>query len=205
MKHNRRTKVIVIVALLVAVLGLSVGFAAYSKSLTIQNAQATVKGNSGNFNVVFSTVSGSTGTGQVTATASSGVGSGSATLAATAITNLVATFNKAGDIVYDFYVYNAGTLTAYLKNVTIDKPACTSSNATQALVTAACADITVKVNVGGQDYTATKAVTDKTGLAKTTGAAVKVTIKNSGTHAVDGDFTAKIANIKLDYSTQPAA
>ncbi len=208
MEHNRSTKVVAIIALLVGVLGLSVGFSAYSKVLNIQNVQATVKGASSNFNVHFSTSSSaSTSTGQITGSGSSGVGSGSATLTATDITGLTATFNSKGDIVYTFGVFNNGGLKAYLKKVTIPSTAtCTTSNATNTLVQDACKDIKVKISVGGTEYSSTTDnIQDKTGLGSGSGAAVVVTITNGGVHPVDGDFTATFGTISLEYSTQPAA
>lgn len=203
MEHNRSTKVVAIIALLVGVLGLSVGFSAYSKVLNIQNVQATVQGNASNFQVVLSTASGSASEGTVTG---SGSGTGSATLTATEITNLTATFGSTqkGDIVYKFYVYNPGNFTAYLKSVTIGTKSCAKDGeATDSLVQAACADITAKVKVGElQEFTATSSsVTDTTGIAPKKSVEVTVTINNSGAHPVDGNFKATFGPTSLNYST----
>ena len=202
MEHNRSTKVVAIIALLVGVLGLSVGFSAYSKTLNINNVQATVQGNASNFQVLFSKSSDSTASGSVTG--SGDVTGGTATIDGTTISNLTANFTKAGSVTYDFFVRNEGLMPAHLKKITYGEKSCTTTNgATQSLVTAACNDITVTVTVGGQAFTGNTTETSKVPvLNKKTGAAVSVKITNSGANAVDGDFKATIANISLEYSSQ---
>ena len=54
MERDRSAKIIAIVALCVAVVGLSIGFAAFSNNLTIKS-NATVTPNQNDFDVNFST------------------------------------------------------------------------------------------------------------------------------------------------------
>lgn len=53
MERNKKTKVIAIVALIIGVIGLSIGFAAFSSILNIQSS-ANVKPDNSTMNVIFS-------------------------------------------------------------------------------------------------------------------------------------------------------
>ena len=68
MDRNREAKIISIVALFIAVVGVSVGFAAFSNTLTI-NSSAEVKPDSSKFAVNFSSTSGVETEGDVAASA----------------------------------------------------------------------------------------------------------------------------------------
>lgn len=52
MERNKKTKVIAIVALIIGVIGLSIGFAAFSSILNIQSS-ANVKPDNSTMNVIF--------------------------------------------------------------------------------------------------------------------------------------------------------
>lgn len=215
MEKDRSSKVIAIVALVVAVLGLSLGFAAFSQQLTI-NPEATVKGDKSQFSVKFSTQEESAQDGQVEPTLDPGTGEISdfkaeeATIAATTISNLKATFvNGKGTqkVTYSFNVYNDGALTAYLKKVNFDagKPECSSAaenGATSELVTAACNDVKVKVNVHDTDYEVTTPNITTKSIASKNGVPITVELSYDGdAHPVDGDFTVDFGSITLDYSS----
>ena len=92
MEKNKGSKIIAIVALVVAVFGLTLGFAAFSNTLTISSS-AYVSPSSDNFKINFSTSSTSaTATGNVT---------GSPTGAATAATATTATGITGADIDFE--------------------------------------------------------------------------------------------------------
>ena len=207
MKHNRRTKVIVIVALLVAVLGLSVGLSVYSKTLNIQKVQATVQGNSSNFDVVFSTSSTSASSGAVeTGSVAGSTSGGTATINGTTISNLTATFNGGGFATYKFYVYNKGSIPAYLTGITYGTKTCTGAQGTNGeLVQAACQGIKAVITVGDKTYGdsngGNKTITDAPKLESGKSSPVSITIEVAST-VVDGDFTATIPSITLTYSSQ---
>ena len=121
MERDRSAKIIAIVALCVAIVGLSVGFAAFSNELTI-NSNAKVSPNASDFDVNFSTSNTSEQDGTV-----SGVGTNSATAEnasidnsnSPTITGLKANFTEPGQkVTYSFYAHNAGKYVAYLNNVT---------------------------------------------------------------------------------------
>lgn len=215
MEKDRSSKVIAIAALLVAVIGLSVGFASFSSTLTISSS-AHVTPNSDTFKVVFSsngtTLTSETVNGDVT-------GSGASATAATinnsaanpTITGLAATFTEPGQkVVYTFYAHNSGEYDAFLKSVTYanvtdesTSRVCTAGvGTTEALVTSACDDISVKVNVGTTNTTASTA--DITGHSLLKGAFEEITVTieyaADGDRA-DGDFSVAFGDISLVYSS----
>ncbi len=215
MEKNRNAQVIAIVALVVAVLGLSVGFASFSNVLNIQ-ASANVKPDSSTLNVDFSSSIDSVTVAEITPTATpNSIVTTNATIDNSAdptISNLSATFTEPGQsVVYKFYAYNAGELNAYLKSIVYANAAgsnatkvCTAKEGTtDALVQKACENILVKVKVGNELETATgKASITGHSLAKKTGEMITVTLEYAaGAERTDGDFSVVFGNITLNYSS----
>ena len=215
MERNRNAQVIAIVALVVAVLGLSVGFASFSNVLNIQSS-ANVKPDSSTLNVDFSSSIDSVTVAEITPTATpNSIATTNATIDNSAdptISNLSATFTEPGQsAVYKFYAYNAGELNAYLKSIVYANVAgsnatkvCTAKEGTtDALVQKACENILVKVKVGNELETATgKASITGHSLAKKTGEMVTVTLEYAaGAERTDGDFSVAFGNITLNYSS----
>ena len=122
MEKERSSKVIAIVALLVGVVGLSLGFAAFSNSLTISSS-AKVEPTGETFDVDFSSSSSETLTDAV-----QGVSTPSTVVATDAtinntgnptISGLGATFTEPGQsVTYTFYARNTGEYKAYLNSIT---------------------------------------------------------------------------------------
>lgn len=215
MEKNRNAQVIAIVALVVAVLGLSIGFASFSNVLNIQ-ASANVKPDSSTLNVDFSSSIDSVTVEEITPTATpNSIVTTNATIDNSAdptISNLSATFTEPGQsVVYKFYAYNAGELNAYLKSIVYANVAggnatkvCTAKEGTtDALVQKACENILVKVKVGNELETATgKASITGHSLAKKTGEMITVTLEYAaGAERTDGDFSVAFGNITLNYSS----
>lgn len=215
MEKNRNAQVIAIVALVVAVLGLSVGFASFSNVLNIQ-ASANVKPDSSTLNVDFSSSIDSVTVAEITPTATpNSIVTTNATIDNSAdptISNLNATFTEPGQsVVYKFYAYNAGELNAYLKSIVYANVAggnatkvCTAKEGTtDALVQKACENILVKVKVGNELETATgKASITGHSLAKKAGEMITVTLEYAaGAERTDGDFSVAFGNITLNYSS----
>ena len=71
MEKDRSSRIIAIIALVIAVLGVSLGFATYAQNMTITQ-NATVKGVEGNFVVGFSTNDSDILPGSVTASGTGG-------------------------------------------------------------------------------------------------------------------------------------
>lgn len=215
MEKERSTKIIAIVALVVSVVGLSVGFAAFSKDLNITFSESSVTpGGSLDLKFVVSEDD-KTGTNKtVTAKLNGATAANDATIAgdASSISGLTATFTDKGQSVdYDFYIYNASEYDAYLRKVTFENytgqnknKVCTAIGATNVeLVANACDDITLSISVGGENVTSTLEdgfSTPEIEHGKTI--PVKITISYAGDSLLpNGDFKINFGAIKLSYSS----
>ena len=222
---DRSSQVIAIIALVVGVVALSIGFAAFSTTLTIESAADVTMTEA--LDVVFSTSGSTVSTGSVNGVASgvAGATADAATLSGTTIEGIKAHFTKPGQIVtYTFNAYNNSPFTAYLKTITFGEttsgtvtaakvctPNSANDNAATQGVDAACADIQISVTVG--DHTATGSETSTNigthALAAVSEAShsetVVVTIEYlNGTghgHTADGDFSVAFGDITLGYSS----
>ena len=111
MEKTRKVKIISLCALLVAVLGLTVAFAALSQTLTINGSAAV---NTASWDIHFEnlTLSEKTGTAEV---------SGTPQLTGTVISGIDVSLNKPGDkIVYEFDLVNNGSIEAKLTNINVN-------------------------------------------------------------------------------------
>lgn len=223
---DKKGRTIAIIAVVVAVLGLSLGFAAFSNTLTIKSS-AEVNPDESIFNVDFSKKSDSVDDSNITPvlnptgvsgfTATDGVidnsDSGNAV-----IKNLHAVFTKPGQkATYSFYTKNAGDLKAYLKSVTFSTVSGESTikkcvaksggGATQSLVDRACNGISLTVTVGSEDFTSTKLRNEFTSatahdLVKDGSEEVKVVIEyKSGSDQADGGFDVSFGDVILLYTS----
>ena len=227
MEKDRRARFIAIAALLVGVIGLSLGFAAFSNTLTIRSS-AEVNVDDSKFNVDFSSSSAAVETNPITPTLNKTVTGFTATNATIdnssdpVIQNLHATFTEPGQkATYSFYTKNAGELKAYLKNVNFANVSgqsatkvCTATPvtspdtpATASLVQAACEDISIKVTLGSEQFTATTAraafaTATAHDLVVDASEAVTVEIEYAANGAqADGDFDVAFGDITLLYSS----
>lgn len=129
MERQKSGKVIAIVALLFAVAGLSLGFAAYSTTLNITSS-ADVKLDSDAWEVGFSTANTAITPGSVTGTLTgsvSGDNAGTLNLTQFVISQTTpATLHttNGSKVEYNFYIVNAGDLDAYLNSVTMGNLSC---------------------------------------------------------------------------------
>ena len=219
---DRTYQVVAIVGLIVGVMALTIGFAAFTTTLTIQSAAEVAPG-AQTLDVVFSTSSNSVAAGSVSgvATGESGASGDSATLSGTSITGIKANFTKPGQTVtYTFNVYNNSAYTAYLnevifKNVTGSSPAafkvCSaksgSANPATNNIDTACNGITLTLTVDDLSTTTSKtpseilALGNKT-IAASVGKTVTVVIEYATGSAVpDGDISVAFGDIELKYSS----
>lgn len=219
---DRSSQVIAIIALVVGVVALSIGFAAFSTTLTIKSS-AEVSPNE-TLDVVFSTSNNSVATGTVNgvdAGTVSGATADAATLSGTTIQGIKAHFTKPGQkVTYSFNTYNNSSFTANLNTITFadvtgSSPAATkvctantaNSNAATQGIQEACADIQVSVTVGSHTATGSETSTQigTHTLSAETGEAVVVTIEYLGGtghgHTADGDFSVAFGDITLGYSS----
>lgn len=215
MKRNN-TKIIAIVALFVAIIGLSVGFAAFSGSLSLDGT-INISPDSKDFKVEFQngyTVS-PTGKATVSLSASGGV---------TVISGIMAQLTRPGDVVtIDIPMKNTGNYVAYLHKIefqgptgSADKCIATGSGTTKvtdSLLTAACDDITMKVSLPSayemeklDNLTEDKDVTSfMHKLNKGSSENVRITITYGGTTAtgnyVDGGVLVSLGSVKLTWKS----
>lgn len=215
MEKNRMSQIIAIVALVVSVVGLSIGFAAFSNTLKIQSS-ATVKPDSSTLNVDFSSSITEVLTNAITPVVTPvSVVATNATIDNTldpTISNLNATFTEPGQkAVYEFYSFNAGELKAYLKSIVYENvlgntsnKVCTALEGTDdTLVQKACNGISVKVKVGSEVETSSGiASISNHSLLKGVGEKVTVTLEyEENAERTDGDFTVSFGDITLNYSS----
>lgn len=186
MEKDRGGKAIAIVALMIGVVGLTIGFAAFSNTLTIKS-EALVTPDASLFNVDFSNENAvnktAVVTGGVTPTLSpstpvDGFAGETATInndnaSGPIIQNLKATFTSPGQsVTYEFYTKNIGELKAYLNSVNfgnatgaetfktcakVTEGKDAAEQATDALVTAACEGISLTLTLGSETIDGTKA------------------------------------------------
>lgn len=213
MDRDRSTKVIAIVALCVAVFGLSVGFAAFSNDLTIKS-EATVKPNASDFDVNFSSSDTSETDGTVTATSTAGVTAQDATInnaTAPTISGIKVEFTEPGQSAkYSFFVHNAGKYNAFLNNVTFKNVTdananivCVAAEGTNAnMVASACQGISIKVKVGTTTFVEPTPTITSHELLIDQYEPVEVTIEyKTGAARADGDFQVNIGDIVLTYGS----
>ena len=219
MEKNRGSRVIAIIALIVAVTGLTVGFAAFSNSLTISSS-ANVKPDPDTFKVVFSSSGDVLETSKVIGktTTESGVTVGEAEIVNTGstptISGLTAGFTEPGtSVTYEFFVHNAGEYEGYLKSINYanvngenNPKICTAidtENTTEALVSKACEDISLTVKVGDTTATGTESNLSQLLTRKDfTPVTVTINYEDNGNRA-DGDFNVEFGDISFTYSSAP--
>ena len=212
---GRNSKYIALVALTIAIIGLGIGFASYTRTLTISSS-ATVNPVD-TFDVILTpTTNGSCttpGTGSSVAPTKSpttltttnaviaNTGSG-----APKATNLSVDFTAPGqNVVYKFCAYNNSTYTAYLNAVTVGSVSCSvasGSQATSGLVTSACTGISATLNIAGTNYTSTNNNISSHTLGAGTAELVTLTISYAnGSALADGAFVVNIGDFALKYDT----
>ena len=207
MEHNRKQKLLMIVALIVGIASLSVGFAAFSVSLNISSS-ASVTPNSDTFSVKFSTSKDNLVEGAVVpssnaynlVTTNGVINNGVIPM----ISGLSTIFTEPGQVaVYTVYARNEGEYTAYLNNVNfIGNKVCTAEAGTNdSLVQSACNDIHVRVIVDNKLYNETTPITGHS-LEKNTADTILIVLEYVGSGArADGAFKITFPDIALVYST----
>lgn len=221
MDRERGSKVIAIVALCVGVVGLSLGFAAFSSNLTIKSsASVTVEDN---FSVYFDEDSieaiptgGATADAEaITVTNTEKKEEGSQVYATSEIGDLHANFTAPGQsVTFKFNAVNNGQYVAYLTDAEFGVVAgtelfkkCTAATGTtQSLVDAACENISLTLKVGDEVITSgTTTFANEIAINGTT--PVEVTITYAEKEGVDnqpladGDFEVAFGDIGLTYKS----
>jgi len=204
---NSQKQWIYIIAIMLSVAGLALGFAAFTNTLTIKSS-ATVTPDASTFSVKFSSTYGELKDGELAPNMIAGPG-GSDENVPTAEN---ATISNVGNptisgikvnftvpdqmVVYNYYVNNVGEYTAHIDlnasklNPTITCTIPSDSDATPSLVEEACKGISVDVSY------------DSTNLGKGDQGYGSVTVSyNAGSAIADGNFDVNISDIKFVYSS----
>ena len=230
MQKNERTyRVVALVGLIIGVIALTVGFAAYTTTLTIKSS-ADVTPPSTTLDVVFSTSSNSVDTNNlsVQVTGPTGATADTATLNGTLVSGIGAHFTEPGQTVtYTFYVYNNSAYNAYLnqidfKTVTGSDPALfkvcqpkAGPNPASANINEACNGITLTLRVHDISTTTGKSAADMaayspkkmldTSGSKSTPITIEIAYANNAA-IPEGDIEIAFGDIELLYkSTEPSA
>lgn len=208
MEKSRKTKKVILIVLLLLIVGLSIGFAAFGEDLTIRTG-ATVTPNPDGFAVVFSAskteaIAGQTVTDGTYAQAAN-IEANSTTLPSVETEKLSATFTEPGQTAtWKFYSFNNGIYDAFLNDVTIGDITCTAKQGTdQSKVDEAAEGISVTVSVGGSTYTGKgNSAINGHSLAKNSGEEIVVTLKYAANSAIaDGNFDVTVGDIILGYDS----
>ena len=206
MEHKRQIKMLSIIALIVAIAGMSLGFAAFSTTLNISSS-ASVTPNSDTFSIKFSTSKDSLVTGavipsenQYNLNVSNGVINNTAI---PTISGLSVTFTEPGQsVTFDVYVRNEGEYTAYLNNITsLGEKTCQGSTGTnEELVQSACYDINRAISVEGLGIIDGPITDYPLEPGESTRLSIIFEYSSMGTR-VDGNFSVTFPDVALIYST----
>lgn len=200
MEKERKNKKVLLIMLLLAVILLTIGFAAFTAQLRIQSS-ASVSPDPSNFKVLFSSSATSSVQGPIIY---GGVAEGGIfEQNATTLSGLSANFTAPGQFAtWKFYAFNAGEYDAFLNKVTLGAVICTPDGADPAKVAEAAKGISIKISIGGQEYSSSNESINSHELAKGNGEEVIVTLTYAaGSAAVDGNFDVSIGDITLEYNS----
>ncbi len=192
MEKERGFRIIAVIALMVAVVGLTIGYAAYSSTLKITG---TAKVDPAVWNVKFAYSNASDTALTGTKTGSAHIGT-EATLTDTQVSGFDVTLKAPGDsVTYNFLVANTGTLNAELSTFTMGSLSCAPANgssATQAEATAVCNELTYSLT----------GVTANSVLKEGTTSPVTLTLswKKDGTATASDDIAITVGETTLLYT-----
>lgn len=212
MRSERRKKLIILTLLLVGVCTISIGFAAFSTTLTIEPGLA-VTPDEGAFSVKFSSSPTELATNPVTpSNKSSGLRTTDAQITnsvSPTIGGYSAIFTQENQFVtYSFYVRNTGHYTAYLNSISFDTDkSCTAKPGTNdTSVNDNCDNVNIITTVKVGNTTATSSMLNITGetLEPNESEFVQVTFRYvGGGMLIDGDFSIELPSVTLYYSSNP--
>ena len=220
MEKNRNSKIVIMLALVSVVIGLSIGFAALDAYLEISNTGASVTQSQTNLNVLLTNNDSSSGTAsdidvekiEVSEERGGKAVLTNAEMSSSSISGLSASFTNPGQsVLYTIYAHNAGDIYAFLdsikiKNVTGTEKTkvCTpGSGATADSVNSACDGISLSVQIGTDnpitesDLDIDNHELDKNGFHTFI---IKISYA-SDAYTADGDFTVEFGDIEIKYNS----
>ena len=190
MQKERGFRIIAVIALMVAVVGLTIGYAAYSSTLKITGA---AKVDPSSWNVKFAY---KTGSSLVAATTGKASMKTEATLSDTQVSGFNATLKAPGDsITYNFLVTNSGSLDAKLSTFTMGTISCapaSGSNATTEEANAICKELS---------YTLTGVTaSDRLAAGESKDLTLKLEWASTGTAVASDDIAITVGETTLIYT-----
>ena len=225
---DTKQKVITIAALVIAVIALSIGFAAFTSTLNISTS-AHVTPEDGNFIVKFSKLNGELD--ETNVTPSTGTGDNARINNTNAsnpvISNLSAQFTQPGETVeYTFYVRNMGKYDAHLTDVRFNKTAgefktCTATGdnpVSDTIKNSICSAIKFTVTLENSpsnisltstsdyandvnvDYIVNKSSTPNTGTTNSKMVKVRIEYPSNAPHA-DGSFEVEFGSVEMIFAS----
>ena len=193
---DRSFKIVAIAALLVAVIGLSIGYAAYTENLKVSGA-VTARASSNSWNVKFENISAA----ELGGIANEMV---APTLTATVISDFEVNFFAPGDSVsYTFDVANKGLLNAKLTTFSKGSLSCepsTNSKATTTEANALCKDLTYTITYADGSDIKTGDLLYTGELNNTKSLKVTVSWKNDSTISLTDDVLVTIGASTFIYT-----
>ena len=206
-KKDKAFKIIAVLALVVAVVGLTVGFAAFSSTLKISSHTATVKAGDDNFSANF----GFTGTPSCTPSGSTEItgdtdGYTAGTVTRTTWSGLSATLYKPGDkLTCTATISNDSDYTAFLNSISTAAGLSCAGDANNLSAVCGALKATVTVSPSTLDITSAAATTNEiTGNSIAVDATTTATFVleyDAAGQVADEDFTVTIPEISLAYAT----
>ena len=200
-EKEKNSKRIAIIALLLALIACSFGFAAFSRSVDLQDEK---KEESYSFfkGGILSINPNKPENGKVYPTATGGAKADVATLTENGIININVHFTKPGQsATYSFYGINPTKTLSYLNEVEFGEKECNSTGASEEYAQKACDSIIMIISARSDDFYETNYDINDHALAPESNEPIAVTIKYlSSAPAVDGTFGVDFGISTLTYS-----
>ena len=221
MERERKKKIMIIGVLLALIFTFSIGFAAYSAVLTI-NPRASVNPKDDLFNIVFSASGTRQDFGNIRPSLSDSIVSANDAYIiddGLTLSNIKVHFTKLGQkVTYNFWVHNAGAITAYLDSVdlgtqiTCTSKASSDNPATQSIVDKVCDSMYYSLKVNNKSIDVNKSALSN-GITYNTGCPAldvdeympvefSIYYSESGSYS-DGDFEVDFGEIKFNFTSVP--
>lgn len=207
MRTYRRTQIVTIVALIIAVVTLGVGFAAFSATLNISSS-ASVSPSSDSFSVGFNATSDGIMGQEQSISPVFGVGAAQGSTVNfragdKSLSDLRVYFSEPNQMIqYDLWITNNGELDAYInKFVFNETPVCIAeTGASDDLVQDACEGIELVVQLKGMSINSGDNINCVLGKGSSVDISIQIRYKEGSAYA-DGPFSVDFGNISIESST----
>ena len=218
MNRNRQTKLIAIIALTIAICGTTLGFAAFSATLTISSS-AEVTPNKEEFKIVTSASKTDPNVTEIVPVVKEGATATTATITnGNKISDIQVTFKKPGQsVIYNIFSHNTGKYVVYLNSLKflpiegeeVKKKCIAVPGTSQELVDLACEGISIKVGLIHSRYGIDTLLEDDIILPGNHDIQIGEIVEGEiiieyagGSELADGPFLIQFGDIEFNFSTQ---